>query len=196
MFSSSHRLSFLLLFTSFEIEHLQNQESWQKPNEIGSRNKTVTRLGFLLIVTLLQAIISHILVIGHTFNFQWYLQKQPSRDVLRKRCSENMQQIYRSIPMPNCDFNKVAKATFLKSHSDIDVFLLICCIFSEHLFLRAPWRAASVPQFSVSLVQLMLHSKHYFTYLLFKQKFNSCFCSMSISILTCSFNVVFKTKYI
>ena len=138
MFSSSHRLSFLLLFTSFEIEHLQNQESWQKPNEIGSRNKTVTRVGFLLIVTLLQAIISHILVIGHTFNFQWYLQKQPSRDVLRKRCSENMQQIYRSIPMPNCDFNKVAKATFLKSHSDIDVFLLICCIFSEHLFLRAP----------------------------------------------------------
>ena len=25
-----------------------------------------------------------------------------------KRCSENMQQIYRRIPMPKCDFNKVA----------------------------------------------------------------------------------------
>ena len=28
--------------------------------------------------------------------------------VLKKRCSENMQQIYRRTPMPKCDFNKVA----------------------------------------------------------------------------------------
>ena len=36
------------------------------------------------------------------------MQKQPSGGVLRKRCSENMQQIYRRIPMSKCDFNKVA----------------------------------------------------------------------------------------
>ena len=36
------------------------------------------------------------------------LQKQPLRGVSRKRCSENMQQIYRRTPMPKCDFNKVA----------------------------------------------------------------------------------------
>ena len=54
-------------------------------------------------------------------NFQ---QKHPSRGVLRKKCSVNMQQIYRRTPMPKYDFNKVAlHATF-------------CCIFSEHLFLR------------------------------------------------------------
>ena len=35
-------------------------------------------------------------------------QKQPSRGVLRKSCSENMPQIYRRTPMPKCDFNKVA----------------------------------------------------------------------------------------
>ena len=35
------------------------------------------------------------------------LQKQPSRGVLKKRCSENMQQIYRRTPMPKCDFNKL-----------------------------------------------------------------------------------------
>ena len=35
-------------------------------------------------------------------------QKQPSRGVLMKRCSENMQQIYRRTSMPKCDFNKVA----------------------------------------------------------------------------------------
>ena len=37
------------------------------------------------------------------------VQKQPYRGVLRKRCSENMQQINRRTPMPKCDFNKVAK---------------------------------------------------------------------------------------
>ena len=34
------------------------------------------------------------------------VQKQPSRGVLRKRCSENMQQIYRRTT--KYDFNKVA----------------------------------------------------------------------------------------
>ena len=35
-------------------------------------------------------------------------QKQPSRYVLRKKCSENMQKVCRRTPMPKCDFNKVA----------------------------------------------------------------------------------------
>ena len=34
-------------------------------------------------------------------------QKQPFRGIFRKRCSENMQQIYRRTPMPKHDFNKV-----------------------------------------------------------------------------------------
>ena len=38
------------------------------------------------------------------------IQKQPPKGVLEKRCSENMQQIYRRAHMPNCDFNKVAIA--------------------------------------------------------------------------------------
>ena len=36
-------------------------------------------------------------------------QKQSPRGVPRKRCSENMQQIYRRTPMSKYDFNKVAK---------------------------------------------------------------------------------------
>ena len=36
-------------------------------------------------------------------------QKQSSIGVLWKRCSENMQQIYRRTPMTKCDFNQVAK---------------------------------------------------------------------------------------
>ena len=48
------------------------------------------------------------------------VQKQPSRGVFRESCSENMQQIYRRTPIPNCDLNKVAKQLY----------------FSEYLFLR------------------------------------------------------------
>ena len=40
---------------------------------------------------------------------QFKHQKQPFRDVVWKRCSENMQQIYRRTHMPKCDFNKVAR---------------------------------------------------------------------------------------
>ena len=36
------------------------------------------------------------------------IQKQPSIGVLIKRCSENMQEIYRRTNMLKCDFNKVA----------------------------------------------------------------------------------------
>ena len=36
------------------------------------------------------------------------VQKQPPRGVSRKRCSENMPQIYWRTPIPKCDFNKVA----------------------------------------------------------------------------------------
>ena len=40
------------------------------------------------------------------------LQKQPLKGVLEKRCSENMQQIYRRTHMPKCNFNKVAKQLY------------------------------------------------------------------------------------
>ena len=38
-----------------------------------------------------------------------HLQKQPSRGVLKRRCSENVEQINRRTPMSKSDFNKVAK---------------------------------------------------------------------------------------
>ena len=40
------------------------------------------------------------------------IQEQPSSGVLRKKCSENMQQIYRRTSMPKCDFDKVAKQLY------------------------------------------------------------------------------------
>ena len=40
-------------------------------------------------------------------------QKLSSRNVLRKRCSENMKQIYMRTPITKCDFNKVDKQLWL-----------------------------------------------------------------------------------
>ena len=36
------------------------------------------------------------------------MQKQSTRGVLKKKCSKNMQQIFRRTPMPKCDLNKIA----------------------------------------------------------------------------------------
>ena len=44
-----------------------------------------------------------------------YIQKQSSTGIFKKRCSENIQQIYRKIPTPKCDFNKVAYCSFIES---------------------------------------------------------------------------------
>ena len=49
------------------------------------------------------------------------LQKQPSRAVLIKRCSEKMQQIYRKAPMTKCDFS--CKETLLKSYFSMGLLL-------------------------------------------------------------------------
>ena len=58
-------------------------------------------------------------------------QKQPSRGVLIKRCSENLQEIYRR--MPKCDFNKVA----LQLYSNrISVWVFSCRFL--HIF-RTPF---------------------------------------------------------
>ena len=62
------------------------------------------------------------------------MQKQPYRGVLRKRCSKYMQQIYRRTPIPKCGFNKAAKQLY-RNHT---LAWKICCIFSEHLFLKTP----------------------------------------------------------
>ena len=55
---------------------------------------------------------------------QILIQRQPSRGVLRKRCSENMQQIYKRTPMPKRDFNKVAK----KKSTSTELLLLIASL--------------------------------------------------------------------
>ena len=63
-----------------------------------------------------------------------FLQKQPSRGVLRKRCSENMQQIYRK-PMPKCDFNEFALQLYWNHTSAWVSF----CKFAVYSIYRTPF---------------------------------------------------------
>ena len=87
-----------------------------------------------------------------------FSQKPPSRRVLSKRCSENMQQIYRRTPMPKCDFNKVALQLYW-NHTSAWVFSCKFAayfqntFFQQHLVVAASVsvnRARSIPElFSV-----------------------------------------------
>ena len=59
--------------------------------------------------------------------------KQPPRGVLRKRCSESIQQIYRRAPMLKCNFNKVARNV-------IEILLRYGCSFVNLLIIfRTPF---------------------------------------------------------
>ena len=78
-------------------------------------------------------IFSSIGLFGHKI-----FQKQPFRGVLRKRCSGNMQQIYRRTPMPKCNFNNAPKQLYWNCTSAWMFSCKFCCTFSEHLFLRTP----------------------------------------------------------
>ena len=62
-------------------------------------------------------------------------QKQPSRDVLPKRCSRNMRQIYRRTPMSKCDFNKIAKQLYW-NHTSAYVFSCKFATYFRTTFFR------------------------------------------------------------
>ena len=49
-----------------------------------------------------------------------HLQEQPSRGVLKKRCSENLLQIYTRIPMPKCHLQSNFTPNVMQCHSKID----------------------------------------------------------------------------
>ena len=62
----------------------------------------------------------------------FYFQKQSSRSVFKKRCSENKQQIYRRTPIPKFDFNKVAiEITFWHGYSPINLLHIFRTHFAK-----------------------------------------------------------------
>ena len=61
------------------------------------------------------------------------MQKQPSRGVLNKTYSENMQQIYRRTPMQKCDFNEVALQLHW-THTSVWVFSFKFAAYFQNTF--------------------------------------------------------------
>ena len=58
-----------------------------------------------------------------------------------------------------CDFNKDALASLFKSHFSMGVFLKICCMFSEYLFLRTSLDGCFWSSLVVDIVAFKLQSK-------------------------------------
>ena len=74
------------------------------------------------------------------------IEKQPTRVVPGKKCSENMQRNYRRTPMPKCDFNKVAKLKQLYwNRTSAWVFSCKFAAYFQNTFFKEHlWVAASV----------------------------------------------------
>ena len=73
------------------------------------------------------------------------LQKQqPSRGVLRENCSNNMLQIYRRTPIPECDFNKVALQLYWNHTSAWVLSCKFTTYFQKTFLLEHLWRAVSL----------------------------------------------------
>ena len=69
--------------------------------------------------------------------------KQPFRGVLRKKCSDNMQQIYRRTPLPKCNFNKVAKQLYYNNTSARVFSFKFASYFQNTFSWEHLWMAAS-----------------------------------------------------
>ena len=89
-------------------------------------------------------------------------QKHPSSGVLRKRCSENMKQIYRKTLMPKCDFNKLLsnfiKITFRHGCSPVNLLLILGTLFPKNTsgrLLLKKWRGSKIFDYSWKLAILL-----------------------------------------
>ena len=86
-------------------------------------------------------------------SFADWNQKQPTRGVLGKRCSENMQQIYQRTPMSKCDFNKVDLQLYWNQTSTTWGFSCKFTVYLQNTVLyEYLWRAACVkPNYALKI---------------------------------------------
>ena len=76
------------------------------------------------------------------------LLKQPSRSVLRKRCSKNIQQIYRRTSMLKCEFSKYVLCNFI----EITLPQGCSCVNLLHIF-RTPFYKNTSGELLLSLMK-------------------------------------------
>ena len=102
------------------------------------------------------------------------MQKQPSRGVLRKRCSENVLQIYRRTLMPKCDFNKIALHLYWNRTSAWMFPCKFATYFQSTSSFEHLWTTAFVNVYEIHLFILcfMYKSKHGYNPRVFGYMFN------------------------
>ena len=102
------------------------------------------------------------------------MQKQPSRGVLRKRCSENVLQIYRRTLMPKCDFNKIALQLYWNRTSAWMFSCKFATYFQSTSSFEHLWTTAFVNVYEIHLFILcfMYKSKHGYNPRVFGYMFN------------------------
>ena len=119
-------------------------------------------------------VVDKIYIIGTIWsNKNIFNQKQPSICVLVKRCSENMQQIYRMRPIPKCDFNKV-ETTLRHECSSVNLLHIIRTPFPKNtsgglpLFntLREDWFCCE----DLKSAQFIILQKYHYSFELFANK--------------------------
>ena len=76
-------------------------------------------------------------------------QKQPSRGVLKKRCPENMQQIYRRKLKPKCDFKKVVLHGY--GCSPVNLLYIFRTPFPRNTPLDGCFWSATIIRISISM---------------------------------------------
>ena len=97
-----------------------------KPLKVATAKKSFPSVYMINTTCFDECFLFHVLTGRHYFLYKFIVtqrfgQKQHPKGVLRKRCSENMQEIYMRAPMPKCDFNKV---TSLGGSSGVTTILL------------------------------------------------------------------------
>ena len=121
-------IRFFSKFYSFERLYLISQERLNSFPEKIFFQLCVFHLN--LLNNLFQLFVAVINAYFFVYKITGYFQQQPSRSVLRKKCSENMQQIYKRIPMLKCDFKKSqSNSQIALRHGCSPVNLL--CIFRK-----------------------------------------------------------------
>ena len=88
-------------------QHIDINE-WRRPGVFVVMNEQISCIVLIFLLSTLEKLVVILqwlqyrpVILQSCSNYSFLLQKQPTRGVLKKRCSENMQQIYRRAPMPN-----------------------------------------------------------------------------------------------
>ena len=86
-----------------------------------------------------------------------YIFRDSRPAVLKKRCSENMQQIYRRMPLPKCDLKKL-----LSNFIEIELWYGCSPIHSLHIF-RTFFAKSTSGRLLLHFVSYWCYSYHIFT---------------------------------